>query len=92
MLQARNVFPGNVLSLVDKVIIMRAKVRDAAPPPPPPPQYHSRRSANRVNIYHQLDQTSQLILFSTQTVMKLGEAFKKHYLFGEEHHKPKGIL
>ena len=30
MLQARNVFPGNVLSLVDKVIIMRAWVRDAA--------------------------------------------------------------
>ena len=63
ILQARNTFPGNFLSLVDKVIIMRAKVRDAAPPP----QYHSRRSANRVNKYHQLDQTSQITNFVFNT-------------------------
>ena len=30
---SKNVFPGNVLSLVDKVIIMRAWVRDAVSQP-----------------------------------------------------------
>ena len=89
ILQARNTFPGKFLSLVDKVIIMRAEVKDAAPPP----QYHGQRSANRVNKYHQLDQTSQITNFVFNTNgNEVRGSLKKQYLFGEKRHKPRGLF